>query len=181
MKWKVVGAVVVLASLWLSSLPLVRAHGTLDQFNDPSQYSSWGAHSLLFYSPMGQEFTPTRPLLKSVELLLENFHQTTEPETISINVREGSLEGSVMGSSSAFVEPEWGSGWKSWIHFDFGGRAGQGITVKPGRVYVIEIVVPTLNWGFCNNDGDTYPGGRMIFMGTPKVNLDSGFGTFSNP
>src|SRR5262245_3738056 len=76
---------------------------SVDQF-DPDQEnlvtpisSGWSAVHL---APIGQEFVSDHPGLDAVELLLANTDMSSPfPADVTINIREGSIAGPVLGTS----------------------------------------------------------------------------------
>ena len=104
-----------------------------DQENRVAISASWSA---VYLGPIGQEFVPDNSTLDVVELFVANVDPSSPfASDLEVNIREGSMAGRVLGTSSPVSAPFGSSG---VAHFDFPGS----VSLVPGSIYVIELVVP---------------------------------------
>src|SRR5262249_25704377 len=70
--------------------------GKVDQLqvSKPRQCVSGGALQILYFTPVGQEFTPGSPNIVAIELLLESFNPPYT-DNLSVRIREGSITGAI--------------------------------------------------------------------------------------
>ena len=158
-------------TLTVSALP-VYAHGTVDQ----KQESFVGAAAILVYSPVGQEFVPSRSPLLAVDVLIDCMRPDLVDDTLTVNIRESSISGTILGSVSQLVAAFEGS--LRWFHFDLPSP----VDLTPGSTYVIELVATkgTFGWAYYGVVGeDIYPLGRGITSGIPDVSADWTFRTYA--
>ena len=150
----------------------VFAHGTIDQQNISS--STFGVQ-VPGNQPQGQEFTPTGAALVGVDLDFEGIETicpTHASSTISVLIREESISGPVLGTTSlvlACPSP------REWVHFDFPSP----IALTCGEIFVLEFRSADrlhLVWGTQKN---VYSGGRAILRGTTRSTIDWRFRTYS--
>jgi hypothetical protein len=140
--------------------PLSPAHAgfVIDQSND--QLGVNLRNNIQFLGPIGQSFTPTLPALDVVELMTTDFGLFNGMgANLSVNIRAGSLSGSVLGTSGVVSLPD---GFNGLTHFDFSAPVG----LVPGQTYVIEIVVQSGDvWAVGITDGfpnDPYSRGALL-------------------
>jgi hypothetical protein len=135
---------------------------------DQKQEIRDGSVAILNLYPLGQEFTPTLSPLAAVELKIETLNPGSGDDTITVNIRESTIGGTILGSDSKFLE----DGFDGWLRFDF-----NHIPVNPGSIYVIELVASkaTFSWGYARSD--VYPDGGAIHKGSP-ISFDQMFRTF---
>ena len=154
-------------TLTVSTLP-VYAHGTVDQ-----KQEVWNVTTqILFSSPLGQEFVPSRSPLLAVDVLIKCMNPTYGDDTLTVNIRESNIGGTILGSVSQLVAVFEGSG--RWFHFDLPSP----VSLTLGSSYVIELVATKATFGWARNE-DSYPLGRGIFEGSPNVNIDWTFRTYA--
>jgi hypothetical protein len=127
-----------------------------------------------FFSPIGQEFTPTLTSLNTVELVTENF-DGAEPSTLLVNIRQGTITAPIIGTSLPITIPSGSFGSFSLNRFDF----PSAVPLVPGSIFIIQ-VVPVLGGdrrGIGSTGGplSTYPGGNQILGGVPQPNNDLWF------
>jgi hypothetical protein len=174
-----------------ASSSTVMAHPfIIDQSNDETNGFGNGTcgntiHSMLFYSPMGQGFTPTATSLSVVELRTKDFAPNNSlGANLVVKIHQGSFGGPVIGTSSTVTLPD-GFGISDLLggvtHFDF----PTPVPLIPGALYFLEVVLlSTDNWGLLDNGNAPpfcggltgYAGGAGVFQGTtPYLELDLWF------
>lgn len=134
----------------------------VDQGHTPEIFSSWSVAGM---GPVGQEFVPALSPLNVVELWIDHGYTGTQPPTdIFVRVREGTIDGAILGESAA-VRVE--DGLFAAVRFDF----ATPIPLTAGNTYVIEArVVPGGgNPMVCGADAPGYAAGRVILLGNPSV------------
>src|SRR5262245_1890415 len=118
---------------------LIPASGTTtnDQVNTPSLYTTYST-SYSGNLPMGQEFRPTMSSVGFVDLYIEDHGSDTGPgANFTVRIRAGTITGTVLGYTSAFVADNTNLGGGSiYTRFAFSAP----VAVTPGATYVIEIV-----------------------------------------
>src|SRR5262245_12033964 len=137
-----------------------------DQGNLVTISSGWSA---LHLAPIGQEFVSDHPGLDAVELLLANTDMSSPfPADVTINIREGSIAGPVLGTSQPVSLPFTTAG---VVQFLF----PSSVHTLPGRTYVIEIVVSPGggNVGVSGGWTGSYSQGRLILQGDPMPMSDN--------
>ena len=120
--------------------------------------------------PLGQEFSPAKPELDTVELyLLNKENDRRRRALVIVNIRLLQIEGKVIGTSEpVFVE----DGTDGPINFDFASP----IQLKENITYIIELVHlsgPEVAWRGSEKDG--YSEGRLIDNGFPSKDGDLWF------
>lgn len=162
-----VGELVAAVGHALDGCPTVidqRWEGPVGNCDKPSIIYQIRAHQ-----PIGQELTPTRPLLAGVEVYLRASAPPYEG-AVSLFVREDTIDGPVLGSTARFVTfPPSAAGWQRFLF-------PAPLRLEPGRRYVIELTAETavLMWltdmGFPPCDPLSYRGGQGILLGQPFDN-----------
>ncbi len=122
--------------------------------------------------PLGQEFTPTMSPLIAVEVYIKSINPTAGPDTLTVNIRQTTITGTILGTASQYLSDV---GYDAWLRFDFPG----GIALTPGSIYVIEVSCTKTTFGWGNSGVDVYPGGRTIQQGSPNPGSDQAFRTYS--
>jgi len=122
------------------------------------------SHNLLYFSPLGQSFTPTLTSLNFVNLLTENGSAT-----VKVNIHLGSMSGPVLGTSQPTVIPFSISPGVSSFRFS------TSVTLIPGDVYVIEPFVVCGNTLIGSTGINDYVGGDQILGGATQANNDLWF------
>jgi hypothetical protein len=127
----------------------------------------------IFLAPLGQEFTPTLHALDAVEVVVEDGSCSLVGSTggdLRLVIRQGSIAGTIMGTSSAmhFVNCFHGA-----MRFDFPAF----IPLTPGQTYVIEAQHVSGNSPvlYMNNNSSSYSGGRFILNGVAQAGKDLWF------
>jgi len=175
MRGKSTIAVTIVSVILLTSmipLPIAEGHGTVDQsFTGPFVTT---LRLDLVQPDTGQQFTPTANTLAAVDILLTDSGTTP---TITIKIRQGSINGPLIGQVTQAVNVAGGSIASPAVgHFDF----SPPLVLIPSTLYVIEgITSNPVGWAG-NNQVDLYPGGKGIiknFIST-VVPFDFGFRTF---
>jgi hypothetical protein len=127
---------------------------------DPNQAGWWSIKTL---GPVGQTFRPTFAGLDAIELWTEDQWdaECSGPGArLLVNLREETIEGPLVGSSSPVALPDC---FKGVTHFGFPAL----VALTPDKVYVIEVVVTSGdNWGVVwQQVPDAYPHGKSIVLG----------------
>lgn len=152
---------VLFLSLTVSPL-LVYAHGMVDQKQETSN-----ATVVTLGELVGQEFVPSESPLLAVDFLLTPMNPQLGDDTLTVNIRESSISGAILGSVSQPVA-NW-TGWESrWIHFDLPSP----VNLTPGSKYVIQLIVTKYTFGWCYSFTDPYPSGRWIRHGVPDYSFN---------
>ena len=149
----------------------------IDQRSDKTtgnQFAS--AVSIGYFSPIGQEFVPSKNKLVGVDIFVNYVY--TDETTLIVNIREGDISGKILAKSTAFVAKRY----NGWVHFRF----IPPVKLKIGSKYVIQVELsdPTRDWGLVSNGNcfiDTYPKGARILQGIPSTicKNDFAFRTYS--
>jgi hypothetical protein len=147
----------------------------LDQSFDPGFGASGvGWNWVQAHQPIGQSFTPAFPRLWYVELGLDN--PSAGPVSLTLNVRQGTISGPIVGTASLTV-PVTGSNNPKFFSAVF--LPFPGVPVTPGMTYVLDLVgsgSDTVQWYV--QSGGTYPGGTAIEGGAPDSSQDYIFRTY---
>lgn len=141
----------------------------VDQAHTPEIFGAWSAALM---GPVGQEFVPALSPLNVVELWIDHGTSGTEaPADISVRVRDGAIDGPILGESAA-VRVE--DGRFDSVRFDFAAP----VVLTAGQTYVLEAVVAPGggNPMVCGSDTPDYAAGRGILLGGP-VAVDLWFRT----
>ncbi len=130
--------------------------------------------------PYGQEFMPTFDKVNFVEVLLRDQRRgdafgTTAGGTFAVNIREDSIDGTVLGTSEIIELPD-GFGVEQWkpVLFKFSNL----VSLIPGKRTVIEMLYlegdpfSVAEAAFLN---DVFPEGRRYFSGVPEEMFDMYF------
>ncbi len=160
-------------TLMVSSLP-VYAHGAVDQ----KQESFGAVVQILSFSPVGQEFVPSKSPLLAVDVLISCMNPDSGADTLTVNIRKSNISGTILGSSSLLQGVFDINDPPRWYHFDLPSP----VNLTLGSTYVIELVAtkPTFGWAKYGVVGeDLYPLGRGIYQGSPNVNMDWAFRTYA--
>lgn len=133
---------------------------------DQAQEFGSGGLNMGYAAPLGQEFVPQHSNLAAVELGLAQGADTG----ISVNIREDTITGSIVGSGSIATST---AGW-NMIEID------PDIWLTIGERYVMEFVGAYPN--MVTRYRDNYDAGRYIFQGTPNTSgYDLQFRTYTIP
>ncbi len=152
------------AALSTLPIPIPIAH----EFVDQSFLPWYASRQILHFSPVGQEFTPTEPILVAIDVRLDGINTHRGDDTITAIVRKGTIGSPVLATESQIV----GAFFRGLVHFHF----PTPLSVIPGDVYVLELQAtkPTHGWIFDVG----YPGGRGILFGQPEILTDFAFQTY---
>src|SRR6266487_2086320 len=107
------------------------AHGDVDQSNTVSG----GGTQVLAHMPIGQEFTPSQPILVAVDVAFRGS-DSGGFDTITVNIRKGTITSPILATTSQVVPgcsltpPA-----NCLVHFDF----PTPLLVNPGDKYVLEL------------------------------------------
>jgi hypothetical protein len=165
----VAGALITLVTLGWQHPEAALAHGPVDQQNEIFT----GATQILAFEQVGQEFTPTKGGLVAVEAWLESFNPNGA-DTITANVRSGTIDGAIVGSSARLL-PQDLAGGAEWVRFEFPSV----ISLTPGETYVIQLDANTTTHAWRHATTNPYPGGRAISTGVATDTADWAFRTYS--
>ncbi len=129
--------------------------------------------NILVFSPIGQSFTPTLTSLNFVNLLTGPVDLTTftTPFTLELDIRWGSISGTVLGvSQPTTIIPS--SSFASIVTpFTF----ATPLTLVPGDLYVMQVVAISGNASVGSTNIDNYSGGTQILSGVAQPNNDLWF------
>jgi hypothetical protein len=150
------GATEVLTSSPTTSMAVVDQSSVVD----PSRAGWWSIKTL---GPIGQTFRPTFAGLDAIELWTEDQWdaECSGPgASLLVNLREATIEGRLVGSSSPAVLPDC---FKGVTYFGFPAL----VALTPDKAYVIEVVITSGdNWGVVwQQVPDSYPRGKSIVLG----------------
>ena len=125
----------------------------IDQAN-MSNVDSW--HNLSYYK-FDQEFIPS---LSSMDMVRIALHTNQDSGALlSINIREGSIDGRIIGTSEKVLQPNF----TDMARFDFASP----MQLNPGSIYIIDLKLLSgsafVASGF---EGGGYPQGLMYIGGT---------------
>ncbi len=155
----------------LTAVPLVgfSQQFLVDQRNDDAVPTlNW---SIIVGAPIGQEFTPTFNSLNFVDLRMTDFTYPYIGGALSVNIRDDTITGTILGVSDPNLLPP---GFSGVAHFSFPTPPA----LQPGSRYLMEVVtLSDENWGvgIIAEGSSSYPGGRLILHGSPNDNLDMWF------
>lgn len=153
----------------------VFAHGGIDQeFDGPFPNISFIDP---FDAPFGQEFVPTQNTLTAIDIFVKSKLSAPITETITLTIREGTINGNVVGSKTLSVKTYPGSSSDFFaVHFDF----SPPLNLTPGNKYVIQMdTLENTNSMYFRADGgnNPYPQGNSILTGVPNSWHELGFRT----
>jgi len=144
----------------------VFAHGTVDQ---SQLLTGGGNYQIKAFAQMGQEFTPSLSPLVAVDIFVLEFNPSFGSDTLTLNIRKGSITSPVLASKSLAV-----STGTQTVHFEL----PSALTVTTGDVYVWEIVAGKVTHAL--NLASSYPGGRAIRKGAILATSDWRFVTYAD-
>jgi hypothetical protein len=148
------------------------AHGLVDQSN-----IGYGGGTLIsVHTPIGQEFTPSQPILTGVDI---NFRAVYDEgaDTITVNIRKGTITAPVLATTSQLVDPCPNTAPYACplIHFDL----PTPLQVTPGDIYVLELLATRNTHAWMSIGG--YPAGSAIIQGIVEPAFDYAFQTYYLP
>jgi hypothetical protein len=128
-----------------------------------------GAAFLRSGQPMGQSFTPFLSSIDFIELNLYDSDSLSQSgATVYLNLRSGSITGSILASTAAVFLPD---GFFGTASFSFSSP----ITVIPGVTYYFQPLIQSGDsMGSYVTDG-SYTGGTAIYQSVPIVDRDLWF------
>jgi hypothetical protein len=138
-----------------------------DQYNEGDPFDK-GTIDLL--EPIGQEFVPSLSPLVGVEVYLNTMNTGYGDATITVNIREGTIDGVLVGTASQPVSDPW----DGWLYFEFASP----VPVTTGATYVLEVASTNPTHGAYATP-DEYPSGQMISEGAVRSGFDLNFRTFA--
>jgi hypothetical protein len=160
-------------AVWLTA-GVAFAHGLVDQSN-----LGYGGGTLIsVHIPIGQEFTPFQPILVAVDIAFRGGNPENETDTITVNIRKGTITSPVLASTSQVVPPcpnmpPYTCG---LTHFDF----STPLQVTPGDIYVLELTATNGSHAWMHVDGG-YASGAAIIQGNVEPAFDFAFQTYYLP
>jgi len=166
-----ISLVAVVFLVIMAVLPLSHAAtGIVDQKQELDNDFSL---TILLNSPVGQEFIPSLSPLIGIDVNIMTANPTAGDDTITLNIRESTIGGSVLSTASRFLV----EGFDGWLHFDLPSP----VTVNPGSTYIIELTEAkaTFGWYACDVPPNVYPNGRLISGGNPFNDIDFTFRTYA--
>jgi hypothetical protein len=141
----------------------------VEQQNETSN----GAALITANEQIGQEFTPAKGGIVAVEVLMEDFFNLGA-DTVTANIKSGTIGGVIAGSSSRFL-PQDLAGGAEWIRFEFPSV----VSVTPGQIYVLELDANTSTHGWRYSTMNPYASGQGFLLGGAQQNSDFTFRTYS--
>jgi hypothetical protein len=161
---------VMVVTLTLFMNGAVFAHDIVDQSNPVGA----GGSQILAHMPLGQEFTPTQPILTAVDVNL-GLAINDGADMLTVNIRKGTITSPILATTSQMVAPctdtpPYACG---LVHFDF----PTPLLVNPGEIYVLELQATNRTHGWIGADG--YPGGSAIIQGVVEPDFDYSFQTYA--
>ena len=122
------------------------------------------------FSPIGQSFTPTLTSVNFVNLLTEPGGNTM-PFTLEVDIRSGSISGTILGvSQPTTIIPQ--SPFDSIVTpFTF----ATPVTLVPGDLYVTQVLTVSGDALLGSTNIDNYAGGTQILGGVAQPNNDLWF------
>jgi hypothetical protein len=152
----------VIGMLFLTPLSALANSVVIDQSNGTLPSTSVSSAQILSNYKIGQTFVPSMPTLVGVDVGLYAVNPTGGNATITLNVRQGGIYGTIVASHSQVVASN-NPNPANWVYFGFSSP----VTVAVGNIYVIELISDTAthNWvlgafydqGFPIYDGILYP------------------------
>ncbi|MBE2197730.1 MAG: hypothetical protein IAE79_03900 [Anaerolinea sp.] len=144
---------------------------TIDQQNNITEGGLWGVAEL---GPVGQTFTPAADSLDVVVLWVATGGLA--PVTLQVVVREGGLDGRILGQSQPVDIP-----------LDFADRVSfafvTAVSLRPGQLHTLEVTRVSsagngaVGWVQHAGWDDPYPNGEAIVQGQPLPQADLWFQT----
>lgn len=127
--------------------------------------------SILFYSPIGQEFVPALSVLDVVEFWISSLSSPDGPADAVVRVRRGS-GGEILGESMVTTVP---ADHDAPVRFDF----TTPVALVPGETHFLEVVHAggPGNILLSAGDGDPYPPGHLYLHGVANPSGDYWFRT----
>jgi hypothetical protein len=122
------------------------------------------SQNLSVFSPLGQSFTPTLTSLNFVDLLAEDGSATVE-----VNIRLGSISGTILGTSQPTVVPF------SLAPMEYSFSFATPVTLIPGDLYVLQPFLISGDTLITSTNTNNYPGGNQILAGIDQPNNDLWF------
>ena len=141
---------------------------------DQSNPVSGGGTQILAHMPIGQEFTPSQPILVAVDVFFRGGGG--EEDIITVNIRKGSISSVILATTSQTVAPcPFAPPYTCLVHFDLPSP----LAVTPSEIYVLELQASRTfhAWQSGFGPGD-YPGGSPIIQGAVASLPDFGFQTY---
>ncbi len=124
--------------------------------------------------PIGQSFTPSFPFVGFIRLdLFDGSPSNNLGATLYVNLRSGSITGTVLGSSGSVSLPDGLGRFGTPAYIDF--YFFNPISVSPGTPYYFQPVVQSGDtWGLVSYHYN-YPGGTAYSQGNPFLSDDLWF------
>jgi len=164
----------MLCAMVVPAVPVLAQEEVMDQGCGEPWMGS--CYNLYYYSPAGQEFTPTLDKLTRVAIC-GNVYE--DGSTVTLNIRDSTMGGEILTTATQELERNydaWGPV-ETWYIFDV-----PDISLVPGSVYVIEpVLVQGQQLMWCSKIGNIYPGGQAIRAGSIEEDRDWFFRTYGMP
>lgn len=158
----------------ISFLPLFcLAQGTMvfDQTSAPENANGEFANAIQSNQIIGQSFTPSLNGVGFIRLFTGDSSVNGVGATLYVNIRSGSISGSVIATSTPVFLPD---GFLGRTNFFFATE----VPVTPGTTYYFQPVVQSGDtWQIISDIGQnfSYPGGVAYFHGNPSASEDLWF------
>ena len=125
--------------------------------------------------PMGQTILPSSTIFAGADVYLKTINPGTGSDKLTLNLREGSIQGTVVASATVEVA----DGFSSLVHIPLAKPAW----TVPGTLYMLELQAtrPTHAWVLSDQPYNTYEDGTAIFTGSEKSDRDMWFSTYCGP
>ena len=150
------------------------AFGARGQFVYDQQSSTLetlvGGPVIQSFSPYGQSFTPTFSSVSFIRLMLyDNNQNNGVGATISLNLRENSISGTLLATTSSV---SLANGFAGTVNFLFPSE----ISLTPGQIYAFELIVQSGSDLWNASAGEyNYTGGTAFANGVPAAGSDLWF------
>ena len=125
--------------------------------------------------PMGQTILPSSTIFAGADVYLKTINPGTGSDKLTLNLREGSIQGTVVASATVEVA----DGFSSLVHIPLAKPA----RTVPGTLYTLELQAtrPTHAWVISDRPYNAYEDGTAIFTGSEKPDRDMWFRTYCGP
>jgi hypothetical protein len=140
-------------------------HSVVDQSYIRTADAATNEHActIVYCQPLGQEFTPSAPVLGGVDVELWTANSGHGDNTITVNIRKGTIENPVLATASQIVPKSTGAAPHGGLtHFDFPSPLAVTLDEKYGLE--VQATKPTHQWRGPTS-GVLYPGGQAILQG----------------
>ena len=125
-----------------------------------------GYSTILFASPVAQEFVPTFGSHTGVDVYLRSLNDDAPPGLVSARILlvdgdDDLDDGDLVVAETQADAPSLAAGQSGWFHLSFTRR----VMLEPEATYAVEFVSSTPRWGIALTSEDTYPAGDRYRVG----------------